>query len=163
MDIYSRSNVSDEALTISLARSAARDAAHTAIFLADIAEFDDRRLFAPAGYESMLDYCVHRLPLSEDAALKLIRAARAAREFPVIFPAVADGRLHLTGVVLLRPCLTPENVEELIAEASRKTTAEIRELIAQRFPRPKLADRVEIVASSSEQVVSTPSGDKPEV
>ena len=35
-------------------------------------------------------YCVGELRLSEDAAFKRIRVARKAREFPVLFVAIAD-------------------------------------------------------------------------
>ena len=62
---------------------------------------------APAGYPSMHAYCVHELRMSEDVASKRIHAARAARNFPAIFAAVADGRLHLSGVCLLAPTCGP--------------------------------------------------------
>jgi hypothetical protein len=81
-------------------------------------------------------YCVRVLHLSEDAAYKRIRAARAARRFPAIFAAVADGRLHLAAVVLLAPHLTDEHVDELVAAASHRSKAEIELLLAQRYPRP---------------------------
>ncbi len=66
----------------------------TAVALAYIAEFDARQLYLPAGYSCMHSYCVLKLHLSEDAAYKRIQAARAARQFPVLFEAMADGRLH---------------------------------------------------------------------
>jgi len=44
----------------------------------------------------MYAYCVGRLRLSDQSAFKRIRVARAAREFPAIFPALADGRLNLS-------------------------------------------------------------------
>src|SRR5437762_10825895 len=69
--------------------------------LAHIAEVDARKLYVAAGYASMYRYCVGRLKMSEDVARKRIQAARAARQFPAIFAAVADGRLHLTAVVKL--------------------------------------------------------------
>jgi hypothetical protein len=76
--------------------------------------------------------------MSEDMAYKRIQAARAARRFPDIFPAVADGRLHLTAVVLLAPHLSPETAEGLLIAARHKTRAEIELLLAERFPRPDL-------------------------
>ena len=56
-------------------------------------------------------YCVHELRLSEDSALKRIRAGRAARQFPAIFDLIAEGRLHLSGVATLARHLTPANAE----------------------------------------------------
>ena len=44
-------------------------------------------------------------------AYKRIRVARTARQFPAIHDMLADGRLHLTAVVLLAPYLTPENAD----------------------------------------------------
>src|SRR6266487_4378122 len=83
----------------------------------------------------MFAYCVHELRLSEDAAYKRIQAARVARRFPVLFEALAEGRLHLGAVGLLAPYLTPENATDLMALATQRTKAEIEALIAERFPR----------------------------
>ena len=49
----------------------------------------------------MYDYCLGELGMFEDVACRRIRAARAARRFPQIFEALADGRIHLTGISLL--------------------------------------------------------------
>lgn len=83
------------------------------------------------------------------AAYKRIRAARAARRFPVIFDMLADGRMHLTGVVLLAPCLTEHTAEELLVAATRKTTKQIERLLAEHFPRPDVPTRVVPVAPVS--------------
>ena len=99
MSTYSLSHVPDAALARDLAAAAARDRAATANLLAHIAEFDARKLYVPAAHPSMYSYCVHELRLSEEAAFKRIHAARAARRFPALFAAVADGRLHLSAVV----------------------------------------------------------------
>jgi hypothetical protein len=89
----------------------------------------------PAAHPSMHSYCVHELHLSEDSALKRIRAARAARRFPALFGALSEGRLSLSAIVLLKPHLTRENAGELVEAAAFKTRAEIELLLAQRFPR----------------------------
>ena len=117
MRTYSLSHLSDQTLLHNLAALVARDRATTVELVAHIAEVDERRLYAPAGHPSMYSYCVHELRLSEDAALKRLQAARAAREFPAIFPAVAEGRLHLAAVCLLAPHLTVENVAEMLDAA----------------------------------------------
>src|SRR5262245_39854924 len=115
----------------------------TASAMEYVGEFDARHAYLPAGYQSMLAYCVGELHRDEQAALKLIRAARIAHKFPVPFDAVADGRLHLTGVILLKPHLTDANVDELLAAAAHKTRTEIELLLAERFPKPDVPTRVE--------------------
>src|SRR5947199_3788844 len=108
MSIYSLCHVSDRDLLRDLASSVAEDRTTTTMLLARIAEVDARRLYVPAGFPSMYLYCVHELHLSEEAARKRIHAARTARQFPAIFDAVAEGRLHLSAVIVLAPHLTPE-------------------------------------------------------
>jgi hypothetical protein len=133
---YLRSHLSDQAVDRSLVSNNGRELGTTADLLADIAEFDARKLYRPAGYASMFAYCVGHLRRSEVAAYKRIRAARAARRFPAIFDAIAQGRLHLSGVVLLAPYLTEHSAGELLAAATHKTTKEVERLLAERYPRP---------------------------
>jgi hypothetical protein len=130
---YSLTHVSDAVLLRDLASLVARDRLTTADLLSHIAEVDARRLYAPAGYSSMHSYCVEELRLSEDASFRRIRAARAARSFPVLFEALAEGKLHLAAVSLLAAHLTGENVEELIEAAAHRRKSEIEEYLARRF------------------------------
>ena len=131
---YSLSHLSDSALLKELEVLVTQDRDNTATLLAHIAEADARKLYVPAGYRSMYAYCVEHLRLSEDAAYKRIQAARVARQFPEVFTALADGRLHLSGVVLLAPYLTTGNAKELLDRAAMMTKGQIEELIAARFP-----------------------------
>src|SRR5262245_38522069 len=135
MSKYSLLRLSDETLLGGLAALIARDRATTAELLAHLAEVDARRLYLPAGYPSMHAYCIEELRLSENAANKRIRVARKAREVPALFAAIADGRLNLSGVVLLASSLTPDNADDLIKAAEWKSKAEIEALIAARQPR----------------------------
>ena len=149
MDDYSLSHLSDHALELDLAAAVSRDRATTASLLAHLAEFDARRLYLPAAYPSMHAYCVHELHLSEDSAYKRITAARVARQFPTIFEALAEGRLHLAAVGLLSPYLKPENANELLKAAAHKSKSEIEELLAKRFPRSEM---MALVTASSCQL-----------
>jgi len=51
----------------------------------------------------------------------------------VIFDMVADGRLHLTGVVRLVPHLTHGNAAALLEAAAHRSKAEIERLLADAF------------------------------
>jgi hypothetical protein len=148
MRAYSLSHLSDPELIHGLTSIVAQDRLTTATLLAHIAEFDARRLYLPAAYPSTYAYCVHELRLSEDAANKRIRAARAARQFPVIFEALADGRLHLSAVSLLASYLTSENADGLLAEAAHRTKSEVEELLARRFPRSETMGLVQALPAS---------------
>ena len=134
MRAYTLTHLSDAALLRGLAALVSRNRTITAALLAHLAEVDARRLYVPAGYPSMHSYCVDELRLSDDAAYKRIQAARAARQFPALFVALADGRLHLTAVRLLAPHVTPGNVDDLVAAATHQRSHAIEELLARRFP-----------------------------
>ena len=134
-DVCALAQLSDATLLQQLSSLVHRERALTAELLAHLAEAEVRRLYLAKAYPSMFAYCVGELGFSEDAAFKRIRAARAAREFPAIHAAVADGRLHLAGVVLLNPHLTATNAAELIKAAAHRSKAEIEQLLAERFPR----------------------------
>jgi hypothetical protein len=132
---YDRSQVSSQDLTLNVPEGIGRERLATADHLADLAEFDARRLYLPEGFSSMFEYCVGRLRLSRERALKRIRIIRATRAFPVLYDAIADGRLHPSDIVPLASHLSPDNVPELIEAASGKNKAEIERYLAWRFTR----------------------------
>ena len=135
--MFDLSHVSNDVLARDLVRHATHDREQLALLLAYIAEFDARHLYLPAGYPSMFAYCVQHLHLSEEAAYVRITVARLGRVFPALFPAVADGRLHLSAIRKLAPYLTDENQEKLIADAARLKKADLEILITSRFPQPE--------------------------
>ena len=157
MRTHNYSRYEDRALLRRLDALVADERTTTADLVACIAEVEKRQLFRAEGYDSMHAYCVQVLHLSGDAAFKRIAAARAALDFPEILDALADGRLHLTGVVLLAPHLTLENVAELLEAAEHRTCEEIKLMLAGRFPRPDAPNRIQPLSSQSE-LVSKPVG-----
>jgi hypothetical protein len=134
--------LADDMLTAELGVLAGREREATAAFIVHLAEFDARRLYEGAGYQSMFSYCRAVLRLSEDAAYNRIKAARATRLFPAIVAMLTDGRLSLTTVRLLAPHLTAENHEALLAAAAGKGKHEVEELQASWFPQPDVSPSV---------------------
>jgi hypothetical protein len=151
MSTFDLTRVPDDDLMRDLMRVAARDRTTTAEVLAHIAEVDVRQLYRSRGFPSMREYCIHELRFSEDAAAKRIHAARKAREFPALFSAVAEGRLHLAAIGLLGSYLAPSTVDELIEMATHQTKAEIELLLARRFPKSDVFTWVGSASSSREE------------
>ncbi|HUQ07189.1 MAG TPA: hypothetical protein VM261_32080, partial [Kofleriaceae bacterium] len=140
MRAYALEHMTNENLLSELATLVATDRRTIAALLAHLGEVDARQLFRPAAYSTMHEYCVTALNMSEDSAYKRVRAARAAREFPQLFDAVADGRLHVSGVAVLAPHLTDENVDSLIVEATHRRKKDIEIIVARLAPRPDVPD-----------------------
>lgn len=139
---YSLTHVCREQLIQRLDTLVAQDRTNTAQVLAHIAEIDHRGDYRDQGYPSMFAYCIGRLRMCEQSTYKRIFAARTARRFPAIFVALADGRLHLSAVVMISTYLTPENFESLIAAVTHKSRAEIERFLADLRPKPDVPERV---------------------
>ena len=147
MLITHASHLSNTELTAELNRLACCEREATAALIVHLAEFDARRLLEGAGYSSLFKYCMAVLRLSEDAVYNRIKAARAARRYPVIIDQLECGALTPTTVRLLAPRLTPENHQELLTAASGKGKQAVEELLACRFPQPDVPARVRKVPS----------------
>jgi len=137
--------------------------------LAHLAEVDTRRLYLEEGCSSMFGYCTEVLHFSEATAYHRIQAARTARKYPILLDRVRRGEIHLSGVKLLAPHLTPENHVELLDRARHKSKRAIDELLADRAPKPDAPPRVRrlpekglAVAVSVERPLPEPAGTMPD-
>ena len=143
-------DVHDDALLRRAKELAAQDHRTTAELLEHLAEIELRRLHLKLGYDSMKAYCVREFHYSESAARRRIHAANVARKFPILFDAVADGRLHLSAIIVLAPYLTAANADKLIAAAAHKGKEQIEVELARRFPQ---AESLRLDDGLSPQVV----------
>ena len=132
--IQALQRLDDHNLLRSLKRYIATSNRLNALVLAHLAEVDARGAYRQWACDTLAAYCVYELRLSEDEAQRRCRAARVARQFPVLFEMLADGSIHLTGIVLLAPYLTPENHREVLARARYRRKREIELLIAELAP-----------------------------
>jgi hypothetical protein len=128
--------LSDDELLRSLSEIMQQSRRLDADLIAHIGEMDERRLYAREACSSMFTYCTEVLQLSEPEAYLRIAVARAARNYPMLLPMLADGRLHLSGIALLAPHLTKDNCESVLARATHRSKNQIKELVAELAPRP---------------------------
>jgi 5-methylcytosine-specific restriction endonuclease McrA len=131
--------VSDDELLRRLAALLKNSRRIEADLVAHIAEVDARKLYRREATPSMFAYCTEVLHLSEPEAALRIRVARAAREHPGVLTRLRDGRIHLSGVALLAPLLTPRNRDRLLKRAAHRSKREIERLVAELAPRPEVA------------------------
>ena len=107
-----------------------RERTATATLVAWLAEMEARTLFVAQGFSCLRDYCVECLHMSEGAAYRRIRAARASLRFPTVLARLKDGSVSLTTVTLLAPALTEENHETLLDAARHKSRREVERQLA---------------------------------
>jgi hypothetical protein len=142
----------DGALLEKLRELLHEDHAIEAELLAHLGEVDHRRLYRERAHSSMFRFCVDELFLSESVAYKRITVARVTRTYPMLLGKVARGELHLTGLCLLAPHLTAENVEELTRAATHQSKR-----IDCRFEEQKA--RCDVASSLSQKEESGPTLD----
>jgi hypothetical protein len=114
----------------------------TGELIAYLGEVEERRLHLLAACGSMFEFCVERLGFSEDEACRRIEAARLARRFPVLFSLLAEGKLSLSVVALLKPYIDTGNAEDLLAGVSGRSVRKAKEFLAARFPVPDVPSAV---------------------
>ena len=135
-------HLSDRALIDEVKSAAARERGATVRLIALLAELDARRLYLGEGWSSLFTYCVQVLRLSEHAAYGRIEAARVARKFPVVIDLMAEGAVTLTAITLLGPMLTPENHQQVLAEARHRSKRDVERIVARLRPQPSVAESV---------------------
>jgi hypothetical protein len=110
--------------------------------VAHLAELDARPTVLARGYPSLFQYCLEHLRFSEDEACRRIEAARMSRRFPPILAALAAGNVTLSSVALLKPHITVDNSEDLLAGIAGRSCRSAKEWLAARFPTPDLPERI---------------------
>jgi hypothetical protein len=131
--------LTDDQLLLEVKRLVACERTATAALLRSLIEVDARRLYLREGCSSLFTYCTQVLHLAEGAAYNRIEAARAARRFPIVLDAIAEGSISLTTARLLAPHLTADNQSELLDRARHKSKRDVELLIAAIHPKPAVA------------------------
>ena len=140
---YALEDVSDADLLTATRGLVGRSNQLLAALLAHLAEVEARGIHRERACASLYTYCIYELRFSEDEALRRVSAARLARRFPAVLNAVTAGELHLTGLLLLGPHLTEQNLTEVLARAKHRTKKEILRLVRQLDPLPRVPSRIE--------------------
>jgi 5-methylcytosine-specific restriction endonuclease McrA len=135
--------LSDAELLTATRRLVGRSNQLLASLLAHLGEVEARGIHRGRACASLYAYCIYELRLSEDEAFRRVSAARLVRRFPVLLEAVAAGELHLTGLLMLGPLLTPDNLGEVLARAKHRTKKELTLLVRSLDPLPAVPPRIE--------------------
>jgi 5-methylcytosine-specific restriction endonuclease McrA len=157
------SSLDTVALTACLRASAGEERDRQVDFLRYLDPFDAREAWREAGYGSLWQFCLSELALREGAAGRRIGAMRVLRQFPGLEAPLRDGRLSLTTAVTLRPVLTRENLDEMVARAAYKTDEETRYLVATLQPRPAPREGIRKLPGPAPRLAPPPPGEVPAV
>lgn len=152
-DLAQLSELSDSDLLASTRKLVGRSNRLLAALLLHLGEVEARGLHRIRACSSLYTYCIYELRLSEDEAFRRVAAARLVQRFPALFNAVANGELHLTGLLLLGPHLTLENADQVLARARHRTKKEITRLVRELAPLPDVPARIEPLGPAPARLV----------
>jgi len=149
-------HLSDEALLANTRRLVGKSNELLAALLAHLAEVEARGVHRTRRCSSLYTYCIYELRFSEDAAARRSSAARLVKQFPLLLDAIANGELHLTGLLLIGPHLTPENHVAVLGRAKFRTKKELGKLVRDLNPLPQVPDRIEPLGPTTVRALRNP-------
>ncbi|HXK17671.1 MAG TPA: hypothetical protein VNG33_07705, partial [Polyangiaceae bacterium] len=153
---YNLNRLSDDELLASTRRLVGASNQVFAALLAHLAEVDARGIHRTRACSSLYTYCIYELRFSEDAAARRSSAAKLVKRFPALLDAVANGELHLTGLLMLGPHLTDENQVEVLGRAKFRTKKELAKLVRILDPLPQVPDSIEPVGPAPARLARRP-------
>ncbi len=139
---YDLTRLSDNEVLVGTRRLVGASNQILADLLAHLAEVEARGIHRVKACASLYTYCIYELQFSEDAAFRRVSAARFVKTFPALFDAVANGELHLTGLLMIAPHLTPSNQHDVLARARHRTKKELAKLVRELDPLPDVPARI---------------------
>jgi hypothetical protein len=153
----SLAHLSDDELLANTRRLVGKSNQLFAALLVHLAEVEARGIHRARRCASLYTYCIYELRFSEDAAARRSSAARLVKEFPLLFDAIANGELHLTGLLMLGPHLTPENHVQVLGRAKFRTKKELARLVRELNPLPEVPDLMEPLGLTLKPATHNPS------
>src|SRR5512145_399947 len=135
-------NLSNDNLTRQVVQLNRKQHLVDAELLLYLSELDCRKLYRIHACPSLFEFLTTRLGQSEDIAYRWMWGARLLRAFPLVYELLANGRLHLSALLLLKPHLTEENHREWLMAAAGRSKREVEKLIAARCPKSDVPARV---------------------
>lgn len=148
--------LSDDELLANTRRLVGKSNQLLAALLVHLAEVEVRGAHRTRRCASLYTYCIYELRFSEDAAARRSAAARLVKAFPPLFDAIANGDLHLTGLLMIGSHLTPENHMEVLGRAKFRTKKELNRLLRELNPLPQVPDRIEPVGPQLRRTLRNP-------
>ena len=125
-------HLSDDELVIQLTSACFDKRRLTTRILVLLAEVEEREIYLAVAASSMWDYARRFLLMSHGCAYRFIAGARLCKKYPWMIDRLERGDLHLTTLAHIKSFITPENVEELVAECAGKKRADV-DLVLRRW------------------------------
>ena len=108
-------------------------------------EIDLHKTFRVLGYNSLFDYAVRRLELSESIAYAFINVSRKAKEVPELKTAIQSGELSVFKARKITSVITPKNAKDWLNKAKVLTQQKLEKEVIKIAPKETTPERVRYV------------------
>ena len=123
-------SLSDNDLLNRLSKLVKQTHSLTLEILPHLLEVEKRNLHLKSGYSSLYKYCVEYLGFSDSTAVRRIRAARCARQFPVVLRLLEQRKIKIVDAARIENVISEDNKKALLAEIVGKTQKQIEGIVA---------------------------------
>ena len=142
IDVSKLANVKADYLTSRMQDLRRQERQGLAEFLACLGEMERRRLHLELGFGSIFAYLVDQFGYDKASAYRRWKACGLVARFPILVDYIADGRLGLITLVLLRDVLDEARLDEILGRAAGRTVEEVERLVAALAPDPAPAEMI---------------------
>ncbi|MCM2281438.1 MAG: HNH endonuclease [Bdellovibrionaceae bacterium] len=108
-------------------------------------EVDAKLVYRFIGHNSLFQYAVQALRLTESQAWNYITVARKARQFPALQAAIETKELSISKARKITPVLSEANQAEWVELAKQATCREIERTVAAHAPRAAVPERMRFI------------------
>ena len=99
--------------------------------LKTLVEVDEQRVFVKHGYTHLTPYCIKALKIDESIAQTLVRIVNRSHFVPELAKEVIKGNIQISKAKTIASVITPENKDEWLEHAKKKTKAKLEKAVAE--------------------------------
>ena len=115
-------------------------------------EIDSKKIFRSFGYNSLWDYCLRGLLLSESDADTFIRVARKSQSIPLLKQLIQKGEISLSAARRVCSVITVENHKGWLEKAKTLNQRELEREIVKENPKAKVPDKLKPLAPETTEL-----------
>lgn len=123
--------------------------------IAILQELDTSKAYRATGYNSLFQFCVESLELTEHQAYQYITVARKCTEVPELMLALEDRRITVSKARKLSSVIAPSNQKAWIDLATTHSQKDLEKAVRSQCPLPPVADHLQILSKSQVKLQAT--------
>ena len=147
-------NLSRDELLREVRKRAATENEATLALIECLREIDSRRLYLELGFNSLHEFAIRDLGLSEGAAHRRISAARLMALIPEVKPALEEGKLNLSTLSLAfkKKLYSVPEKKEILKELESVSKREVERKLAALCPEEPKPDQIRVLSETHSEL-----------